>query len=372
MNDKTYYFLTFNGGDAKFDDIKSDLDVFVKEDNKYISIESSDICKYDVNFGHFWDGDGGYWFNPVKEIIYVKLVSKSNPNVNIVYTLMVDKHVAVAEVQLDKTNIDLDKVGATESLIVRVLPQNATNKDVTWTSSNKNVAAVDQDGVVTAVGKGGTTIVVETIDGNKKAECIVNVNTGIEENESKYGVNKISDNEVEFFLYQDVIKEGEQVLLLCSKNDDSEQGFQMTALEDNKFTYVINANDIIGGLTDGDRINYRFNVIIDGLGKLIENCPVYIHKIDNIPPTTQNEDVKAVEIESQKELVSQEILDKLVSAEAKISELEKENNNSGAIVNPDNNSNKLPQTGGGNVGTFMASSIVMLSAGAILIKKEKI
>ncbi|MDO5446631.1 MAG: lamin tail domain-containing protein [Prevotellaceae bacterium] len=57
-----------------------------------------------------------------------------------------------------------------------VLPSNAANQSVKWTSSSKAVATVDEDGVIVAVGKGTTTIKATANDGSKKtASCQVTV-----------------------------------------------------------------------------------------------------------------------------------------------------------------------------------------------------
>ena len=58
-------------------------------------------------------------------------------------------------------------------------PENATNKKVTWTTNNDQVATVN-DGVVTAVGEGTTTITVTTEDGKKTATCTVTVEKSLE------------------------------------------------------------------------------------------------------------------------------------------------------------------------------------------------
>ena len=51
-------------------------------------------------------------------------------------------------------------------LTIEIEPNNATNKSVTWTSSNPDVATVDENGLVTAVAERGTTIItVTTNDG---------------------------------------------------------------------------------------------------------------------------------------------------------------------------------------------------------------
>ena len=65
-------------------------------------------------------------------------------------------------------------VGDTKNLTVEFTPSNATNKNVTWKSSDEAVATV-VDGVVTAVGKGTATITVTTEDGGFTATCEITV-----------------------------------------------------------------------------------------------------------------------------------------------------------------------------------------------------
>ena len=68
--------------------------------------------------------------------------------------------------------------GATSQLTATVLPENATNKAVTWTSSNTSVATVNATGIVTAVANGSATITATTTDGtNLSASCSVSVTT---------------------------------------------------------------------------------------------------------------------------------------------------------------------------------------------------
>ena len=62
-----------------------------------------------------------------------------------------------------------------QQLRYTIAPMNATNKEMTWKSSNTKVAIVSQNGVVTAKRKGKCTITVITDDGNKKASCKVSV-----------------------------------------------------------------------------------------------------------------------------------------------------------------------------------------------------
>ena len=65
--------------------------------------------------------------------------------------------------------------GDTTTLIATVYPEDATNKAVIWTSCNTSVATVTDNGLVTAIADGKTTITVTTKDGNKKASCSVKV-----------------------------------------------------------------------------------------------------------------------------------------------------------------------------------------------------
>ena len=66
------------------------------------------------------------------------------------------------------------EIGETLSLIARVTPDDSDFKDVTWTSSQPSVASVD-DGTVTALAAGTTTITVTTVFGGLKATCEVEV-----------------------------------------------------------------------------------------------------------------------------------------------------------------------------------------------------
>ncbi|PYE60859.1 putative repeat protein (TIGR02543 family), partial [Aneurinibacillus soli] len=82
---------------------------------------------------------------------------------------------AVTSIVLDKPSLNLKVGGATGTLMATVLPADATNKQVTWSSSNESVATVDANGVVTPKAAGTTTITVKTVDGNKTATCLVTV-----------------------------------------------------------------------------------------------------------------------------------------------------------------------------------------------------
>lgn len=83
---------------------------------------------------------------------------------------------------IEVTHLSLDysskvmKAGETFQLTATVLPDNATNKTLAWTSSNPSVATVDDEGLVTAVASGSATVTASTTDGsNLSATCAVSV-----------------------------------------------------------------------------------------------------------------------------------------------------------------------------------------------------
>ena len=67
-------------------------------------------------------------------------------------------------------------VSETLTLTATVAPEDATNKAVTWSSSDDLIATVE-DGVVTGVAAGDATITVTTVDGGFTATCEITVTT---------------------------------------------------------------------------------------------------------------------------------------------------------------------------------------------------
>ena len=80
--------------------------------------------------------------------------------------------VAVSSVSLDKSSVEL-KVGETVRLSATVLPADAKDKTVTWSSSSPSVATVSPTGDVTAVAAGSANITASA--GGKSASCAVTV-----------------------------------------------------------------------------------------------------------------------------------------------------------------------------------------------------
>ena len=86
--------------------------------------------------------------------------------------------VAVTGLTLSRNSMTLAVGDATGILAHSVYPQNATNKGITWSSSNAAVAAVSQSGVVTPVSVGTATVTATSQSGGKTAECSIEVVAG--------------------------------------------------------------------------------------------------------------------------------------------------------------------------------------------------
>ena len=84
-----------------------------------------------------------------------------------------DGSVAVSAVAVSPTTATI-KVGESTTLSATITPSDATDKTVTWSTSDEKVATVDA-GKVTAVAEGSATITVTTKDGGKTATCTVTV-----------------------------------------------------------------------------------------------------------------------------------------------------------------------------------------------------
>lgn len=83
--------------------------------------------------------------------------------------------IVVTGITLDKTLLTMTVGEPAVPLIATVAPAEATNRAVTWTSSDETVATVTADGVVAAVAPGEATITATTADGGHTATCAITV-----------------------------------------------------------------------------------------------------------------------------------------------------------------------------------------------------
>ena len=97
-----------------------------------------------------------------KVTIPVEVVGDDKPNVPLKGIGFIDKSVTI-------------NVGEKRKLNVVFTPSNATNKNLTWSSADKSIVTVDNNGNITGVKKGTTTVTATSVDGNYKATITVNV-----------------------------------------------------------------------------------------------------------------------------------------------------------------------------------------------------
>lgn len=86
-----------------------------------------------------------------------------------------DAEVAVTGVTLSQKTATM-KIGDNKQVTATVAPEDASNKEVTYTSDNEAVATVTQDGTITALTAGKANITVTTTDGGFTDKCAVTVN----------------------------------------------------------------------------------------------------------------------------------------------------------------------------------------------------
>lgn len=168
------------------------------------TVPTSNWTKWSYFNGHDANGMDGYGY-PTETItapdtgLYYMWVYFSGENIKPLYgVILVDN--LVPDISLESISIDKTRtveLGQTLTLTPTFNPSNATNKIVTWTSSDESVAIVSNAGVVTPKKVGSTIITVTSQDGNKKATCTVtvtNTSTSTSGNSSSSGSSNTTNS----------------------------------------------------------------------------------------------------------------------------------------------------------------------------------
>ena len=136
---------------------------------------------------------------------YAYVYAKIDNGYTISKRIFVMKPIKVSSIYLGQTSVTLSSVGEETTVRYVVLPTNATVQDLTWSSSNENVAKVDNNGKVTAVSNGTVTITVAAQDGSgvtNSFNVTVNINsteTPVDPNEPEDPINPpAQDDELPF------------------------------------------------------------------------------------------------------------------------------------------------------------------------------
>ena len=177
----------------------------------------------------------------------------------------VQETIIVTGVTLDKKTVIL-KEGETTSLVATVLPENATNKNITWTSNNESVATVT-NGIITGIAKGLATITVTTEDGNFTDTCIVSVEK-VEVVPETIAVTGVTlDKEIV------TLKEGETTNLVATVLPENATNKNITWTSSNENVAIV-ANGVITGIAEG----VATITVTTTEGDFIDNCTVTVEK----------------------------------------------------------------------------------------------
>ena len=145
--------------------------------------------------------------------------------------------VGVTSVSIDKTSLSLAE-GESATLSATVKPDNATNKTVSWSSSNSSVATVDAAGKVSAVAEGTATITAKA--GEKSATCSVSVT------KKAVAVESITLDKTSLEL-----KEGETATLIATVNPDNATNKAVTWSSDKTSVATVNASGKVTAVAEG-------------------------------------------------------------------------------------------------------------------------
>lgn len=192
-NSKAYYQyekITDQNIINKYKEIKArNGDVMELESMLKTTAPSSNWTTWGYWNGHDYSaGMNGFGYTqrnvsaPDSGLYYMWVYFSGNNLKNIYGYILVDNlqpEIAVEGISLPATKTI--KLGETLTLTPTFNPSNATNKIVTWTSSDETVATVDNAGKITPKKVGSTIITVTSQDGNKKATCTVTVTSSSNE-----------------------------------------------------------------------------------------------------------------------------------------------------------------------------------------------
>ena len=126
----------------------------------------------------------------------VSIIATSDDNPNVTAICNIDIQVPVTSIALDESKKTM-YVGQQERLSYVVLPLDASNKAVTWTSTHPNIVSVDSTGRVTAKSVGTAVIILRSLDGGFSKYCTIEVKrvaTGV-----KFDVTKLELEAGEYY-----------------------------------------------------------------------------------------------------------------------------------------------------------------------------
>ncbi len=228
-------------------------------------------------------------------------------------SLLVD----VTEVRLNKNKMTLEK-GTRETLTATVFPDDATNKSLVWTSSNKNVAIVNANGRVTGLSAGKATITVTTVNAGETATCEVTVTEPEIINVKGVTLNKSNL----------AMEKGDAEVLTATLNPTNSTNKNVTWTSNNDNVVVVNQNGKVTAIGEGTAVvtvrtedggytascNIRVSlpntnvtgVVLNKTGMTLKKEEEYLLRADVIPYNATNQKVSWTSNATQVATVDQE------------------------------------------------------------------
>ncbi|MBR1489821.1 MAG: Ig domain-containing protein [Bacteroidales bacterium] len=170
--------------------------------------------------------------------------------------------VAATGVRLDKSYLVM-RLGEQYQLTATVMPDNATDKEVIWSSEHPEVVSVSSSGLLTANARGASHITVKTVDGGWSNECSVSVEMSLEEAEINLSSSNLSltvgestilradiKGEGQFTVEWLIIPDGIVKPSIDGTVPDPEVSVKLTAIEPGTVTVICRVGDHFGTRKD--------------------------------------------------------------------------------------------------------------------------
>lgn len=177
---------------------------------------------------------------------YIKVVSVDNPSA--LDSCIVSVVQPTTGITLSHVNHTFNAIGESVQLTAFVSPENATNKNVKWTSSNESVCIVN-NGLVIGVGEGTAVIIATTEDGGHMATCVITVKN------KEYLLTYVLDGKV---YYAESLAEGEVITPL---EEPTKEGYTFSGWSEIPGTMPADNVTITGTFTVNQ---YNVTFMIDG------------------------------------------------------------------------------------------------------------
>ena len=176
---------------------------------------------------------------------------------------VVVNEISISNITLSETSISLVKKQSTQ-LTATVSPKNATNKEIVWSTSDANIATVDNDGIVTAISVGNCKVSASSKDGKVSADCDIEVTPIV--------VNSISLSSNELSLV-----EGETASLIATISPEDADDKSLNWQSSDANTVAVNSEGKVSAIKTG-----QATITCSSLSSGVEaKCVVFVSDISN-------------------------------------------------------------------------------------------